>query len=100
MNAFEKRHAAIFEFGDCIGWDGHSAQPISPQVKANAEYVWDYYNLQSKPYDLILMSNGAVVFEVKCIHGLLEIFVYPDEFTACITDRFNKVVMPDIVRKF
>lgn len=100
MSAFEDRYKSLFEFASVIGWDGYSANAVSPKVKERARYVYEYYNLYGKPHDLVLNTTGTVNFEVDCIHGWLDIHVGEDDFVAGIVTDDDKVIMPDIVRTY
>lgn len=100
MNAFEERYNNLFEFLSVVGWDGYSAAAVTPAMKENTYQVWQYYDLQEKPHELTAMSTGMLVFEVPCIHGLLEIYISEETYTACIISDCNKIIMPDVTRKF
>jgi hypothetical protein len=100
MNAFETEHASIFSFVSVEGWDGYCANAVSDKVKANAYRVWQTYKLCDKVYDLTLNSTGSVTFEVKSIHGHLDILVNESGYIAGIVDDNDRVIMPDVTRLF
>lgn len=95
MNAFNKRYDSLFDFFSVEGWDGYCAKPVDDVIRRNAEYVWEFYGLEHKEHTLIGEVSGTVTFEVRTIHGLLEIYVDREEFIASI-DK----VMPDVIRRF
>lgn len=99
-NCFEERYKSLFVFASTVGWDGHYAAAVTPEIKANALKIWLDYDLYNKPHDLVLSASGNVSYEITTVHGWLDIYVELESYTAGITTDDGLVVMPDIRRNF